>query len=301
MTAELRALLALFLGAIGIGFAPICVRLIELNPVAIAFWRLALAVPLLVLMSRGLPPLPRGQLGWLWFTGFAFAGDLAVWHFSIAFTTVANATLLANLAPVFIALWTWLVLGRRLTAGYWLGLALALGGAAVLVGASARISPRALAGDALGVATAVFYAAYQLGIARLRQDWGTLPVMLFSTAASALLLLPVALLAGDFWPQSTRDWGLLLVLAVVSHIAGQGLIAYALAKLPTTFASVGLLLQPVAAALFAWALLGELIGPAQAAGAVVVMAGIAVCRSRGRVGPPRDGMAKAYLWQRGQK
>lgn len=89
----------------------------------------------------------------------------------------------------------------------------------------------------------------------------------------------LALLAdGSFWPQSMPGWGVLLGLAWFSHAFGQGLIAFALAHLPVTFSSVGLLLQPLVAALLAWVILGEALGPWQALGGAVIMAGIALAR-----------------------
>ena len=63
-------------------------------------------------------------------------------------------------------------------------------------------------------------------------------------------------------------------LALIPHIAGQSLIAYGFAHLPAAFSSVSLLLQPVLAAIYAWALLGETVGPAQMLGGLVVLAGI---------------------------
>jgi drug/metabolite transporter (DMT)-like permease len=71
---------------------------------------------------------------------------------------------------------------------------------------------------------------------------------------------------------------ILLALAAVSHVGGQGLIAYALAGLPAAFASVGLLVQPVAATLFAWLLLGERCSGLQALGGAIVLGGILLCR-----------------------
>ena len=64
----------------------------------------------------------------------------------------------------------------------------------------------------------------------------------------------------------------------MSHAAGQGLIAYALAHLPAAFSSVGLLLQPVVAALFAWLLLAEPLAALQVAGGLIVLAGIYLAR-----------------------
>jgi drug/metabolite transporter (DMT)-like permease len=78
-------------------------------------------------------------------------------------------------------------------------------------------------------------------------------------------------------------WVKLLGLALISQAAGQSLIAYAMAHLPSTFSSVGLLFQPVMAALFAWVLLGETLGSVEIAGGVAVLVGIAVAH-RAEVG-----------------
>ena len=284
MSLEMRALLALLLGAVGIGFAPICVRLVEIEPVASAFWRLLLATPLLWLLARGsgqraaLGSISPAALKMAVLAGLAFAADLGVWHYSIHFTSVANATLLANLAPVFIALWTYLIWRQPLRARYWLGLSLALLGAAVLVNAGLGAHPRALLGDGLGVLTAVFYAIYQLAIVAARRGMGTWQLMWISSLIAALALLPFVLASEQAMPAGWHDWGWLLALALISHVMGQGLIAYALAHLPAAFASVSLLLQPVAAAGFAWLILAEVIGAMQAAGAAVVLFGILLCR-----------------------
>lgn len=71
---------------------------------------------------------------------------------------------------------------------------------------------------------------------------------------------------------------MVLGLALVSHVGGQGLIAYALAYLPAAFSSLTLLLQPAVAALLAWLLLGESLGAPQAAGGAIVLLGILVAR-----------------------
>jgi drug/metabolite transporter (DMT)-like permease len=93
------------------------------------------------------------------------------------------------------------------------------------------------------------------------------------------VLLPLTLAAGEsLWPTLPAGWLALIALALVSHVGGQGLIAYALASLPTAFASVTLLVQPVAAAVFAWVILGEGFGAQQVLGGIVVMAGIVLCR-----------------------
>jgi drug/metabolite transporter (DMT)-like permease len=103
--------------------------------------------------------------------------------------------------------------------------------------------------------------------------------MAVTTTITAVILLPVALVSGEaLLPASAAGWLKLLGLAWISHAAGQGLIAYALAQLPAGFTSVGLLLQPVIAAVFAWLLLNEPLTALQIAGGAVVLAGIYLAR-----------------------
>jgi drug/metabolite transporter (DMT)-like permease len=280
---RIPALAALFGGATFIALSPIWVRLADVGPTASAFWRVALAVPLLW-GAYALAPrparVPRAHRGLLFAAGVAFAGDLVFWHASIQLTSVANSTLLANLASIFVTLAAWLLWRQRPRALFLAGLALALAGVALLVRASIADSSSALRGDGLGVVTAMFYAAYLMTVKNLR-DLGltTLRLMAVTTTITAAILLPVALASGDvLLPASARGWMVLLALAWITHAGGQGLIAYALAHLPAAFSSVGLLLQPVLAAAFAWLLLAEPLGALQVAGGVVVLAGIYVAR-----------------------
>lgn len=281
------ALPALLLGATAIGLAPIFVRLSELGPTATAFHRQFLSLPVLGLWLIGLRAagprgsgLSRSDLGALAAAGVFFAADLAVWHRSIGITSVANATLLANFAPVFVAAAGWLFWRERVRPGLAAGFVLAFAGAGVLMAHSLALDARRFGGDALALLTAVFYAGYLTLVARGRARYSTALVMLVTSLAAAAALLPLALLSGEnLLPATARGWLVLAGLALVSHAAGQGLIAYALAHLPAAFGAVSLLWQPVAAAVFAYLLLDEPLGAWQLAGAVLVLAGIATARS----------------------
>ena len=277
-----RAFGALLVGATFIALSPIFVRLSEVGPTATAFWRVALALPLLWPLLALIPARSGGGLqgSLLLAAGFAFAGDLAFWHWSIRYTSVANSTLLANLASLFVTFAAWLFLRQKPSATFLLGLAAALVGVGMLVRTSLGFSSTALLGDALGVVTAVFYAGYLLAVKALRdRACTTLWVLATTSTLSALLLLPLAAASGEaLLPRSIAGWLTLVGLAWISQCAGQGLIAYALAHLRAAFSSVSLLFQPVMAALFAWLLLGEPLVPLQIAGGGVVLAGIYLAR-----------------------
>lgn len=281
--ARAGALIALFAGAVAIATAPLFVKVSETGPVATAFWRVFLALPFLctwalVERARVARPARSAREGlWIIAAGLFFAGDLAVWHWSIVLTSVANSTLLANLAPIFVTLAAWFLFAQRPAMLFVVGLAAAMTGVTMLIGADFRVSGKALLGDGLGVVTAMFYAAYQLTVTRLRGTASTAHIMAYSSAVMAAALLPIALLSGEqLFPGSGAGWLKLFGLALLAQVAGQSLIAYAMAHLPATFSSVGLLLQPVMAALFAWVLLGETLGALQLAGAILVLVGIRV-------------------------
>ena len=286
---ERLAVFALFAGALAIAFSPIFVRLSELGPTATAFHRVALAIPVLWLVlaldSRRarLRPLTRWQKGMLLLSGIAFSGDLAFWHWSIKFTSVANATLFANFTPIFVTIGAYFFLKETIRPAFLLGLGLALAGAALLVSSSLHLSLDHLIGDGLGVVTAMFYGTYIVIVARMRGAIAAVRLMLWTAVITAIVLLPVAVLAGEsVIPRTLSGWLVLLGLAWGSHAAGQSLIAYALAHLPASFTSVGLLIQPVGAALLAWLLLAEPLGPLQALGGAVVLAGVLVARFASR-------------------
>jgi drug/metabolite transporter (DMT)-like permease len=282
---EPRAFLSLLAGGCAIAFAPIFVRLSDTGPIASAFWRVALAAPVLWAWTL------RNQVGGgrvpaasptsaLAAAGLFFACDLGVWHWSILYTSVANATLLANLAPIFVTLAGWALYRQRVTGIFLIGMCTAIAGMFILVGPNFTAGGTRLTGDLLGALTAVFYAGYMLSIKRARDAGAsTAHVMAWSSSITAIALLPVALLSPQrMVPAAAAGWPVLVGLALVSQVLGQGLIAFAFAHLPASLSSVSLLVQPVMAALFAWALFGEAIGPVQVTGGAVVLAGIWLAR-----------------------
>jgi drug/metabolite transporter (DMT)-like permease len=271
-----RALAALVTGACVIGLAPILVRFADVGPAAAGGWRLAFALPLLAPLAMrtatgigGPPPLAI-------LAGTAFALDLGFWHYGIANTTVAKATVLTNLTPVVVTAFVWALDGERPTRRFLVAVALAVGGAWIMAAArgDGRIGPNPLLGDALSVATAFWYALYFLAMSAARRATAATRVMFWSTATGMpLLLLSAWLLNETLVPAAGGGWAVCAALGVV-HVAGQGLIAWALGRLPAPTAAVTVLVQPVVAAALGWVLLGERLGVWQFVGATIALSGV---------------------------
>lgn len=308
-------LAGLFGGAICIAFAPIFTVLAgskgEVGMLDAAFWRVflgALTMGLVlggqaivkhrsliaekssqpVIGVDGAPLGDRAHRGWWWLPGVFFAGDFAVWHYSFVHTSVANSTLLANTAIVIVTVFAWLVWKEKITRKFVGGALLAFAGAIALMISSAHREPPAAGnpvfGDFLALATALFYASYQLSMKWYRQRRSAPLLMFWASAVSAVILLPIALWHSDrFLSVSAEGWWSLVGLGVISHAGGQGLIAWSLGGLRASLATVGLLLQPVATALLGASILGQPLVGLQIAGGAVVLIGLFVAvRGRAR-------------------
>ena len=293
------AIAALLAGVIGISFASPLAKLAvhgsDIGWIGAAFWRTTLSIPILwavLLATRrtSTADRPRERISWwpLLIPGVFFAGDLLTWHLSFAWTTAASATLLANLAVVIVGFASWLWLRERFDGRYVLGALLAIGGVLWLVTTATGPAdhPLRMRGDLLAMSTAVFYAGYILSIKVLRAKYRAITLMAVGTLASSVILLATVLIAGEpLFPSGMATWGWLVLLAIVPHCLGQGLIVWSLSALPASMAAVTLLLQPVATSVWGWLMLGEALGPSQIVAGLVVIAGIVLARLGSMRGP----------------
>jgi drug/metabolite transporter (DMT)-like permease len=276
--------LAALLGAnFALALGPLFVRMTDVGPTASAFWRMGLALPILMLLARkvdGPRTLAPAQWGWLAFAGLFFAGDLASWHGGIQFTKLANATLLGNMASLFYPLYGFVIARHLPNKLHGLALVLAMIGAGLLMGRSFELSPRHFKGDLLSLTAGILYTFYLVGIERAR---GTLPqwsVLAWSTAASTLPLLFAALMFGErFWPS---DWTPLIALAVMSQIVGQGLLVLSLGRVPPLLIGLAFLTQPFISAIIGWLAYGEALAGADWAGAILIGLALVLVRQPDR-------------------
>ncbi|GHH18806.1 membrane protein [Sphingomonas glacialis] len=277
-------LLALIVANAALAFGPWFVRLADTGPIASAFWRITLAAPILAgaALATGWRPreVPRALWGIIAIGGLCFAADLGSWHLGILRTTLANATLFGNSATLMFPLYGFLVARAWPTRVQGVALGLATIGAGLLMGRSYQLDPRHLAGDLLCLTAGILYTGYFILMARARATMAPLPALALSTLASVLPLLGFALVMGE--KILPTDWTPLIGLALVSQIIGQGLMIYALGRLPPLTVGLGLLTQPVVAGTIGWIVYGERLGLPDLVGAVLVAIALVLVSRRPR-------------------
>jgi drug/metabolite transporter (DMT)-like permease len=248
--------------------------------VAAAFWRLALAIPFLVLIAgwtsrgKGLPPL--GLVAVIALGGLFFAADLAAWHEGIVRTKLANATLFGNISSFLFAIYGFVLLRSLPRPAQGAALALAAIGTALLLGGSYELSPRHVAGDLLAILAGLFYAFYLIAVDRARRTLAPFPVLAIATVAGALPLLLFALWMGE--QVMPADWTPVILLSLGSQLFGQGLLVYSMGHLTPLVVGLGLLTQPVATAVIGWLVYDETFSALDGVGAVLIALALVLIR-----------------------
>ena len=266
------AFASLLLANLFLAFGPWMVRLADVGPTASAFWRLSLAIPLLLVFARW-QSRDAFRPGWavgitIVLGGLFFAADLAAWHYGIIRTKLANATLFGNSSSILFAAYGFIaarMLPRRAQA---FAMVLAVVGAVLLLGSSYELSPRNFVGDLFAILAGFFYAFYLIAIDRARKAMAPMPVLALSTIAGAGPLLLFALLLGE--RVVPGDWTPVILLSLGSQVIGQGFLVYSMGHLSPVVVGVGLLTQPAVAAAIGWLVYGERLSLADAAGALLI-------------------------------
>jgi drug/metabolite transporter (DMT)-like permease len=274
------AFAALIVSNLFLAMGPWMVRLADVGPVAAGFWRLALAIPLLLLFAR---VSAKGPLwpGWglaamIAVGGLFFAADLAAWHEGIVRTKLANATLFGNASSFVFAIYGFFLV-RRLPGAVQAGaLLLAIVGAALLMGSSYELSPEHFRGDLLALLAGIFYFFYLVVVDRARQTMAPMPVLALATIAGTLPLLAFSLLLGE--RVLPGDWWPVILLSLGSQVIGQGLLVYSMGHLSPVVVALGLLTQPAVTALVGWLAYNERFGLTDAIGALMICIGLVLIR-----------------------
>lgn len=270
---------ALGVGVLALSFSGMFVRWADAPGPVTAFYRLFFSIflmlPFFAPRARTTPAIRSSLVFYPLLAGVFTAFDLALWTSSLSYTTVSNATLLGNTAPLWVALAGWLIYKQRFPGKFWMGLGLALLGAALIISTDFILHPRFGIGDVMAIFTGFFYGCYYLFTEKSREKFDSISHIWFVGIGASLALFVVNLALGyPLTGYDTQTWLVFLATALVSQMIGYTALAYALGHLPASIVAPTMILQPVVTTLLAIPFFGEIPTIWQALGGGLALAGI---------------------------
>ncbi|MFI1194430.1 DMT family transporter [Micromonospora sp. NPDC020750] len=257
--------------------AAVLFRTSGLGPLAVSFWRVAVAALVLVLAcacrpgaTRSTTPRRTAVVLGVGMAGYQGAYFAAVDHAGLALGTLVTL----GAGPVFVTVGARVLLGERPGRRGVLVIAVALAGLALLVGGPVNTG----SGQAWGVGAALLSALGYSGVTLYTRAAGGGQADAVSFAAGLLVLLPFALAEG-VWPRTGAALpvlGWLVFLGVVPTLLAYRWYFAGLATVPAGTAAVVVLLEPLAAAVLAVALLGERLTVNLVVGSAVLLTAVAL-------------------------
>ncbi len=271
--------LSLGIGILCISFSPIFVKLAGVAPISGAFYRVFVAwlclLPYCIIKKHIKIDKPYAIVAIL--AGFMFAADVAVWNISLLKISATVSTLLANLAPLWVGLFTFFFLKKKVGTSFWIGTIIAIAGMIVLVGVENILHLQLNTGIMLAVLASIFYAAYILITKKSRSKLDVFPFMFYSMLGASVFLLVTCLFTGSpVMGFSSKVWWCFIGMGLVCQLLGWLTINYAIHHMEPTRVSISLLSQTVFAGLLAALLLSERLVLTEIIGSIIVLAGIAI-------------------------
>lgn len=275
-----RPYLGILAGVTAVSFAAIFIRLSQAHPLAVAFYRMALAalVFLPLVVSRGwsqLASLRRAALARAFLAGLFLGIHMGVWVSSLYHTSVASSVILVSTQSVFAVLLSHFGIREKVSRGVLLAVLIALVGSVLVGGSDLRLGRETLAGDGLALAGAFMAALYITTGRTVRRELPLLPYvfLVYSTAAVFLGICCLAFrVRMTGYSGQTYLW--LILLALVPTVMGHTLFNWSLRYLRAYVIGVSLLGEPIGATVLAYFVFGEVPAPLKFVGGVMVLAGI---------------------------
>ena len=256
----------------GLNYVVTKIGVTHVAPVDFVFWRfLATAVIAVPWMIRSYPRTRRDMMGLILMGLIGVA--LYQWLFTTALhrTLSANVAFLFNLSPLMTLLWQRVVASRQVGRHMWWGALTALGGVALLAGASIR---GGFLGDLFAVAAALSWSAFAVMTDHLRVSVRGLAQTGWISIVGAVGLIPFVSFQ-PVWQMGPATWLPLLYAILLVTVMGLSLWQNAVESLGAARASLMLYIIPLVAAAAGWVFLGERLKPLEALGACAILVGVA--------------------------
>ena len=266
----------------------------HIPPMILAFWRTCfLSLSLLVVLELYYPYLveiKRRDIGYLAAYGLLLAVFNILWTHSVAVNGASVATLLVYSSAGFAGLLGWWFLDEELSPVKILAIALCLTGCAMVSGffgveRLVNINPL---GILIGILSGLGYGIYSLmGRSACQRGLNPWTTLLYTFGFASLFLLLSNLMTMDFAPwgeakvtdflwlgSAVKGWSCLVLLAVGPSLIGFGLYNISLGRLPSSTVNLIATAEPAFTALLAFLLLGEILGPLQLAGGLLIIGSV---------------------------
>ncbi|WP_420179465.1 EamA family transporter [Paenarthrobacter sp. TA1.8] len=248
---------------------------------------LILVIPAVVVLRGRWHQLKDNWLTILLFGLIGVAGCQLFYFNAVARLSVGVALLLEYLAPVMIVLWLWIASRRRPRALTASGALLSLGGLVLVLDLTGAVKVDFI-GVLWGMAAAVCLVIYFFITAKendslpplVLASGGLLVGALVMWLVGLLGLLPMTFSTADttLGPWTTPWWvsavGLVILATVLAYVSG----IMAARSLGSKVASFVSLTEVLFAVIWAWLLLGELPGPIQLLGGLLIVGGVVLVR-----------------------
>lgn len=271
--------IALLIGILCISIFPVIVRMNLTSGLISAFYRMAIATVIILPFALYKEKLKLENIKMLlpmMVCGILFASDIAVWNISIQNSSATQATLLTNLSPIWVGVFSLLFLSFRPRKSFWLGTLIALIGMTVFVGVDTILNLQLDFAFFLGVLSGVLYALYILVSKSVLEKLEVITFITYSMIFSTIFLLIINVAFGEqFFGFSNKGWISLFVQGIVCQLIAWLLISYSTQKMRATRVSLSLLSQAIFATILAAIFVNEKITSVQMIGSVIILAGIA--------------------------
>ena len=225
------------------------------------------------------------------------AAALGIWlnqlsfTYSVSLTTAATAALMFGTMPIFVALAAQALGVERLRMRHWLATTISFTGVAlVALGSTGGLSGD-LGGILLGLGAAFTWAVYSVAIGPLMQRYSPYRISAFTLLVGSVPLLVSALgqlVSQDWSSLRALAWGAFVYSLLMSLVFTNITWFTAIDRVGASRASLYVNLQPFLGAFFALVVLSEEMGPLQAAGGLVIGAGIVLARNARAPAPSPD-------------
>ncbi|MFP3173620.1 MAG: DMT family transporter [Vulcanisaeta sp.] len=270
---------ALTVAVIAISWASILILLSGAQPVAVAFWRSAIAAvaltPLFIIeRENGAYALRSNEVLLVIVSGVALAVHFMTWIESLYLTTVAASTTLVSTYPIFTLIMDRLI-GERVGRHAIIGTLTAFLGVVLITAPEFFISLKALVGDLLALIGAVAGAVYfMIGrVVRVKVSLATYTVPVYSVSALVTLITGL-FLHTRFWPYPLYTWFYIVMIVLGPMLLGHTLLNYTLRYSRAITVTTSTLGEPIGATLLALLIFRQIPQPLTVVGMVVTLLGI---------------------------